>query len=69
MEQWLGSVEAAMRAAVRAAARKANREYSGGVGRWEWVRGTPAQLVVVCANIHWCRVRGKRTAHSEWGAC
>ena len=57
VEQWLGSVEAAMRMAVRGQARRAHRDYVTGPGRWDWVRVTPAQLVVVVSNIHWCRVR------------
>eukprot|EP00198_Chlamydomonas_reinhardtii_P006936 XP_001696272.1 dynein heavy chain 3 [Chlamydomonas reinhardtii] len=55
VEQWLGSVEAAMRMAVRGQARRAHRDYVTGPGRWDWVRVTPAQLVVVVSNIHWCR--------------
>lgn len=67
VEQWLGSVEAAMRSAVRGAARRAYRDYAGGPGRWDWVRATPAQLVLACSNIHWAKVRRARCGCSVQG--
>uniref|UniRef100_A0A7S0KGL4 Dynein-1, subspecies f n=1 Tax=Micromonas pusilla TaxID=38833 RepID=A0A7S0KGL4_MICPS len=54
VEQWLTAVEAAMVAALKKQGKESYVSYAK-EARTDWVRNQPAQIVIMVAQIYWCR--------------